>query len=114
VNFYDADGTLVKEFLLEPLVLAPWHSATYLAAKSTLAPIQPYDRNLGRQFFIVEWESDERVVAPKIIGNVSSYRTTGYPIAQGISVVGGIQVYNHEVLDGVVLEQTWGWERHRR
>ena len=70
VVFHAPDGSPVYQYLTETVRIEPWSSISYKTGYAYLG-IPRYDKEGGRPFFIVEWESDKKVIAPNIDAAVS-------------------------------------------
>jgi hypothetical protein len=65
VDFYDSDGTLIKEYLDSKLSLGPLASITFI--NDDLQNLYP---NGDRPSFIVKWEGDKGVNSPIIASSI--------------------------------------------
>ena len=63
VDFYGPAGTRLYQYLTGPIDIGPFQSITYLASESVLGFTRGSGSG-GRYFFMVEWESDVRVMPP--------------------------------------------------
>ena len=65
-DFYSPAGDLVHSYIEEPVTVEPFASITYAATPSALNNLALYDKDGGRPFFLVKWESNDKVCPPII------------------------------------------------
>ena len=82
MDFYDTDGKLVKSYLQEPLKLNPASGRRFRVKDSVP------DAAGAAAHFIIQWQADNKVVAPLVSGLLLGSRgTRGYAITTAPRII---------------------------
>jgi len=94
VEFWGPDPSdnsphMYRDFLDAGVVeFAPWRSTSYPTHISTLG-VGPFDPNTDRQFFIVEWEANGRVIPPIIASSIAVVNYGDPNLIKALTVISG-------------------------
>ena len=76
------DGTGVE--------ISPWRSTSYPINPVIMEGEGPFDPGIDRQFFIVEWEANGRVIPPNIEGSIAVINYSDPPnLIKALTVISG-------------------------
>ncbi len=84
VKYYSHDGIQLYEYLIQPITIGPFYSKSFKTTNDEFL----HDMNDGRPFFLVEWEAEKRVIAPRIGAGIATINLSTGEVTS-LSSVGG-------------------------